>query len=140
MERVPTSLGSGHLRRQLMRHVQVTEDCWLWRTPIGGIPRLRVDGRELSATHVAWRCAFGAWPQTDRRHLMARQCGEPRCVRPRHLALLSPAEQAALRSARLELVYERSCLCCEGRFRVRRSMALRGYGLYCSARCYHRAA
>jgi hypothetical protein len=123
-----------------MRHVIVTEDCWLWRREVKGVPRLRVDGRLMPATHVAWRCAYGEWPRTTRRWRVERQCGNLRCVRPRHLALLTPAQTLALRSARLELVLERHCRYCEGPFLVRRSMALKGWGLYCSRGCYRRAA
>lgn len=122
-----------------MRHVAVSEDCWTWRHPLADkiVPRLRVDGREVAATHVAWRIAYGDWPPG---RYVARLCGNRLCVRPRHLGILNWSDLHRLRADRLEMVVYRRCAWCEKPIRVRRSMALKGWGRFCSTRCYHAAA
>jgi hypothetical protein len=77
----------------------------------------------------------GSWPVLGPHQVMMQQCGEVRCVRPRHLEIGTLSELAVLRSARLEQVVERVCRRCEQPFLVKRSLALRRPARYCSARC-----
>ena len=132
------SPGRPALRRRLMHHVRVTEDCWNWRTQTARAqPRMRVGDRQYQATHVAWYVAYGEWPLLSRRTmLVAQQCGNRLCVRPRHLAILDLGEVLRLRSARLDLSQERLCEVCERPMHVRRWLFSRGLGRYCSRRCF----
>ena len=129
------------LRRALMRHVQVSEDCWTWKDPAPTQPRVRVAGRQVAATHVSWRCAYGVWPAVHTgRQIVVAQCGTRWCVRPRHLGLLSLSEARRLRSDRLGLAVVRECRRCGRPRRIKRWSADHGLGLYCSRKCYFAAA
>jgi hypothetical protein len=85
-----------------MAHVLVSEDCWTWRRQLGraAVPRLRVGGREVLATHVSYFVARRRWPEISRQRLLIRLCGMKQCVRPRHLEIVSPAEVQRLRFLR----------------------------------------
>jgi hypothetical protein len=126
------------VRRRLVSRLVRTEDCWTWRRPTRH-PRMRVGGKEHVASHVMWWVVYGDWPAWSPRLRVVAQCGNYRCVRPRHLALASAEEIHRLRADRLELVYDRRCRTCERGFRANRYRVIRGWALYCSRGCMRAA-
>lgn len=66
--------------------------CWLWRGRVTswGYGELAARGKRLSAHRYAYTITYGALP--DEVELLHR-CGNPRCVRPDHLA---PASRKAI--------------------------------------------
>ena len=73
--------------------VQKGPSCWLWTGGVGkeGGGRFIVGGKVRMAPRVAWRLVYGEEP--PRSHLHHR-CGNPRCVRPEHLAVPEHRAQA----------------------------------------------
>lgn len=68
--------------------VQLTDDassCWEWIGAVSpaGYPSFRIAGRSIAASHVTWFTSVGEFPEGGRLKL---RCGNPRCVRPIHLA------------------------------------------------------
>jgi hypothetical protein len=121
-----------------MRRVQISEDCWTWRRKLehATVPRLRVAGREVAATHVVYFVVHRRWPETSPRRLLVRLCGNLRCVRPRHLEVLDPAEVLRLRFLREgRASWVESCQCCGRAIRVKPSHWRRGWARYCSRTC-----
>ena len=59
-------------------------ECWCWRGPIGpgGVPEF---GGRPAATH-AYELARGPVPDRAR---VRQHCGDPRCMNPDHLELVS---------------------------------------------------
>lgn len=56
--------------------------CWPWLGTIcHQIPTARVNGQRVAANLVAWELEHGPRPQG---HLVYPQCGQPRCVNPKH--------------------------------------------------------
>jgi hypothetical protein len=89
--------------QRFWRSVRLTDDakdCWEWVGPFGpgGYPTFRVAGRTIAASHVTWFTAMGELPEGGR---LNRQCGNPNCVRPNHLAwALSRTMEHAIESLR----------------------------------------
>jgi hypothetical protein len=74
--------------------VEQTDGCWLWLGQIGsdGYGRIKLNGRSLRASRVAWTLVHGEIP--DDRFALHR-CDDRRCVRVDHLFLGDYADNNA---------------------------------------------
>lgn len=109
-------------------------ECWLWVSA----PDNTGGGKFWSnnATHRAhrfsWELAGHAAPEGQLIHV----CGVPLCVRPSHLSdSLADRRKKIVRPGRRRQV-ARECRACGVPFTVKASLALRGYGLFCTAECF----
>jgi hypothetical protein len=125
------------LRRRLMRHVYISEDCWTWRQPIKGVPRLWIGDKEILATWASYYIVHRRWPETSGCQRLTRLCGNKICVRPRHLDIVSASTvQQQLRREREGCAsWIERCQSCQQPFRVRPRHWRRGWARYCSRPC-----
>lgn len=70
--------------------VKRTEGCWLWLAGQNrmGYGKFKVGGRTIGAHRIAYRLEHGFVPDA----LVLHRCDNPRCVRPDHLWVGSPAD------------------------------------------------
>lgn len=74
------------VERRFWSNVQKTPTCWLWtgRASADGYGRIKIAGRERTATVVSWTLHFGPVPPMG---IMCHHCDNPPCIRPEHLFL-----------------------------------------------------
>lgn len=74
------------VERRFWSNVQKTPTCWLWtgRASEDGYGRIRIAGKERTATVVSWALHFGPVPPMG---IMCHHCDNPPCIRPQHLFL-----------------------------------------------------
>lgn len=75
------------------KKVRRTKKCWLWLgTPGGVYGKFRLGNRQ----HYAHRVAYMMWVgELSDNSVVHHTCGNPRCVRPTHLQLVSPVHNVA---------------------------------------------
>jgi hypothetical protein len=66
---------------------------WPYALNVDGHPRLRLKDQHFYAHRLACEAVHG--PAPSDRHQAAHECGETRCVNPKHLRWSTPAENAA---------------------------------------------
>lgn len=81
--------------------VNKTDACWLWtgRANSESYGVLRVDGRDEYVHRIAWKLAYGDWPECA-----LHKCDTPLCVRVTHLfngdRTINAADRASKRRTR----------------------------------------
>ena len=95
------------MKRRFWAKVERGPGCWRWQGCCGesGAGRVLHKGRKVPAARVAYEWEVGAVPEGLR---VTARCGNVKCVRPDHLAALTPAEIAALHPRRTLLNGERN--------------------------------
>lgn len=80
---------------RFMRHVTVTDSCWLWTGNVTerGYGHFSVAGKARKAHRIAYRLFVGPIPPGKQIH---HRCGNTVCVRPDHLEAVSAREHMFL--------------------------------------------
>lgn len=107
-------MSNTQMTRRFMRHVEVTDDCWLWRgsrDTLGyGRFTVSVARRSQFAHRVAYELLVGEIPNgLELDHL----CRTPACVNPSHLEAVSHRENL-MRSDSISAVNARKTHCPRG--------------------------
>lgn len=82
------------IEERFWKHVEKTDTCWLWTgtiTPDGyGRTRGRLGDRR--AHRFSWELHYGPIPDDQ---IVGHHCDTPRCIRPDHLFIGTPADNIA---------------------------------------------